>query len=504
MRRPAPCLWKSRHGIYYFRLVTPKSFKAEHSGVKGEFRCSLKTRCPKEALVKARTMWAAIFGDSSAKTHPKLRELTSHSSPNGPLIPASINFSQEEAESMRFHNRPLVIMVRTPDGESDMADGGFIIDSVAPYLGPRSHQYQPPTVGQIISAAAPEAPPCSELFKLYTDDQRSSACWSIKTMGENAAINALLIRICGDHPITDYGRQHLIYFKQTIQKIPKNLNKDPRFRNRTIAEILRMREIEPLDVLTVNKYLARTCAFFSWCHRNSYIDHNPAEKLGIRSKKHPRDHRDDFTSKELQALLSGDIYQGLRNPLPYRFWLPLLGMYTGARLDELCQLHTEDIRECDGIWCFSFNNEGQKKLKNLSSLRTIPIHSKLIEAGFLRFVDVRRKNGSLRLFPELPWKELDGYQRNASKWFSEYRRRCGISSSKKTFHSFRHTVSNHLKQRGCIAEQVSSLLGHATDSITFDRYGKQYRPEIMRQIVEQIDYGISLEGILDRRVNPYI
>jgi integrase len=167
-------------------------------------------------------------------------------------------------------------------------------------------------------------------------------------------------------------------------------------------------------------------------------------------------------------------------------------------------LYVDDIREVAGIWCFSFNNDGLKKLKNLSSIRSIPIHSKLVELGFLNFVSHRRERNDLRIFPELPWKELDGYQRNASKWFSDYRRRCGIVSTKKTFHSFRHTVSNHLKQRGCMAEQVSSLLGHATETITFDRYGKEYSPELMRRVVEQIDYGISFSSILRADVNPYV
>ena len=488
MRRPTPFLWKSRHGIYYFRLLTPKAAKAANPELKREFRCSLKTRCPKEALSKAQSMWAVLYGDPSAINHPRLSELLTRASGTGTDNLSSDRCFSKEMKDMSQSQRTFNITLSRPFEESDIGLYGFKQNSVSAKPEPE----------------APKGRSCSELFKLFTQDQVSSNCWSLKTRGENTAIHSLFTRICGDLPISAYNREQLVYFKQTIQKLPKNLNKDPRFKGRRVAEILRMREIEPLDVLTVNKYLARTTAFFSWCQRNNFIEHNPADRLSIRSKKHPRDHRDDFTSEELQMLFMGDVYQPGVKHIPYRFWLPLLGIYTGARLDELCQLYTDDIRQISGIWCFSFNNDGLKKLKNLSSIRTIPIHSKLVELGFLNFVSHRRERNDLRIFPELPWKELDGYQRNASKWFSDYRRRCGIVSAKKTFHSFRHTVSNHLKQRGCIAEQVSSLLGHATESITFDRYGKEYCPEVMRRVVEQLDYGVSFHGILRTDVNPYL
>ena len=34
---------------------------------------------------------------------------------------------------------------------------------------------------------------------------------------------------------------------------------------------------------------------------------------------------------------------------PAYYWVPLLGQYTGARLNELCQLYVNDIKEIDKI-----------------------------------------------------------------------------------------------------------------------------------------------------------
>src|SRR6202007_280907 len=94
---------------------------------------------------------------------------------------------------------------------------------------------------------------------------------------------------------------------------------------------------------------------------------------------------------------------------PHQKWGVLIAFYTGARLNEIAQLQTDDIVQQNGIWCFSFSDSGEtQRLKNKSSRRVIPIHSKLIELGFLNYV---KKIGKGRLFPELSFHPKDGYGR---------------------------------------------------------------------------------------------
>ncbi|MCQ4005349.1 tyrosine-type recombinase/integrase, partial [Klebsiella pneumoniae] len=89
----------------------------------------------------------------------------------------------------------------------------------------------------------------------------------------------------------------------------------------------------------------------------------------------------------------------------YRFWLLPLGLYTGARLNELCQLRVHDvIQDVHGVDLIDINDNGyNKSLKTGPSARQIPICSKLVEMGFLNFVEERRQadgNDAL-LFNEL-------------------------------------------------------------------------------------------------------
>ena len=87
-------------------------------------------------------------------------------------------------------------------------------------------------------------------------------------------------------------------------------------------------------------------------------------------------------------------------------------------------------------------NSNDKKLKNASSERVIPIHPKLIELRFLDFVKEQKKNNSQRLFSHLKLGS-DGYIKNVSRFFNvKWLPEIGVKTSKKSFHSPRHTFAN--------------------------------------------------------------
>ena len=131
-------------------------------------------------------------------------------------------------------------------------------------------------------------------------------------------------------------------------------------------------------------------------------------------------------------------------PTDYQYWLPLLGLYTGARLNELSQLYRSDIVVVNGIHCLHIQavNAGQR-LKNPSSERLILIHSKLKALGFLDFVASPKKKSKPRLFPELSCHKHHGYSATPSKWFARHRALTGLSKFVES--SFRHTLADDLK-----------------------------------------------------------
>ena len=130
-------------------------------------------------------------------------------------------------------------------------------------------------------------------------------------------------------------------------------------------------------------------------------------------------------------------------------WLPLIGLYTGARINEICQLNplTDIIQDKEtGVHYFHFTDDGEtisgvdKSIKTKSSKRIVPIHSKLLELGFLDYVGKIKQSNQKILFIE--WEPRNSKaSANASKWFIRYLAKIGLSDETKGgrlsgFHSF--------------------------------------------------------------------
>lgn len=154
------------------------------------------------------------------------------------------------------------------------------------------------------------------------------------------------------------------------------------------------------------------------------------------------------------------------------------------RLDEACQLYKEDIRQIDDVWCFDVNDSKDKKLKNLSSKRVIPIHTRLIELGLMEHVMQCSDGG--RLWENLTWCKVNGYSNSLGKWYQRFNRKYVTTDPLKTFHSLRHTFANTLKQMGVQETLISELMGHSNGSITTGRYGKRYQPTVLLAAVSMI------------------
>jgi integrase len=151
------------------------------------------------------------------------------------------------------------------------------------------------------------------------------------------------------------------------------------------------------------------------------------------------------------------------------YWLPLLGLFTGARLNEIGQLGTADVKKQDGVTFIHFTDqgEGQRLKTGGKSRKRVPVHETLIKLGFLRYVDSMRKAKEERLFPDLRADSHGHLTGNWSKWFNRYLDKAvGITDAGKDFHSFRHTFKHHARACGIPEDQHDALTGHANVSVS--------------------------------------
>lgn len=347
--------------------------------------------------------------------------------------------------------------------------------------------------GGVVTPVQSSSEPLSVVIEAYCDTQNAEGNWTQKTDAENRAILAMWLRIVGDQPIGGYGYEQHRACKATFQRLPPNINKSPRYRDKEISAILALGDPSAAPN-TINKSLTRIAAIFKWAVEYGYTSLNPASGMTIKNPKRASEERKAFSDEDLKKLFhTKDFLEGTQ--FPYMRWIPLIALFTGARLNEIAQLHLSDFLEAEGISVISINDQGEdKRLKTKAGKRLIPIHSELVRLGLLRYVESLRGRGETRLFPEVS-KHRDGYGHTVSKWFQRYRKRVGIIDEGKVFHSFRHTVIDRLKQAGIPKEKIAALAGHEDDSVTFGRYGKDFSPVIMLEVVAALDFW-HITGIL--------
>ena len=152
-----------------------------------------------------------------------------------------------------------------------------------------------------------------------------------------------------------------------------------------------------------------------------------------------------------------------------------------------------DIEQKDGIWIIRLvSNNNDKSIKTSAGNRIVPLHPKLLQLGFLNYVNQVRPSKQSKLFPQLEWVPSTGFSTKISRWFARYLKGLGIKQRGKNFHSFRHTVVNKLTTAQVYEPFIRELVGHSHGSITMDVYGGRKPIEVLAQeCVMKINYSDS-------------
>lgn len=235
------------------------------------------------------------------------------------------------------------------------------------------------------------------------------------------------------------------------------------------------------------------CGLFKWAYESGYIDTDPAASFhGRRVAPKPKKGTSDdekatrvlFNQEQLATIfgqerfVTGGRETRHKNSViyPFEYWLPLLSLYAGLRIEEGAQLRLDDIaQKPDGDWYLDINRKHGKSLKSDNSVREVPLHPELIRLGLTEYRDRLRAAGYLRLFPELTYKEADAYGGTVSNKFSKLFESFGWPrDGTLVFHCFRHNANDALSRvdssvlggRGDRFKQYVQykVMGHETSS----------------------------------------
>lgn len=356
--------------------------------------------------------------------------------------------------------------------------------------------------GASVASAGVEAPRLTKVAAAYIGERGL-------LVGTRMEVNKSIRRFTalhGDVPASMVNKAMIREWIECLTQLPKR--QSARQKKMTFKELLADCAALPpegrIEVTSINKDVGTLATVLKYAKKKyEFADAwvNPADGMKVeRRAGHRRAKRRSFTSEDFRSIFGTPIYTvGTRSrggAGEAARWLPIIAAYTGARLEEVGQLRVTDIVVKAGIWCFDFNeNDKGKRVKNETSIRTVPLHSDLIKHyGFLDYVEGRRSNdGRAYLFPDLKPDVKEKLTGSWGKWFGNHLRKergkggCGIDDRLKVFHCFRHTFKTLARAARVPKGIHDDMTGHYS-SDAGDYYGERDQAEVQSEWLEKMDF----------------
>jgi integrase len=344
---------------------------------------------------------------------------------------------------------------------------------------PRDKLVQPPTLFD-----PPKGEQILELFDKYARDRSGRV--SKDTWDQNRKVVALFDDFVGGKGhISKLNRKNVRDWKEKLFLWPVKAIESKVFRGLAFLDVIEKNKTVGKPVIqdkTINRYLSALGGFCEWLLANDYVREDIMAGMYLEVDRKAKNVL-PYSLEQLKTIFDSPLFHksggdkaehevGKVEIRDWRYWIPLIAIYSGARLGEIAQLQVNDVRQLHGIWIFHISEEGAgEKSKTGGSERIVPVHSKLIEMGFINYHKRMSVMASGKLFPEMV-PDARGYiSGKASSFFGDYFKEIGVKTDRKhNFHSLRHSVTDAFRRAGYLDEYFGMLLGH-TKATTTGKYG---------------------------------
>lgn len=490
----ASYLVQTRHGVYCARFVVPHAHRGSSKSAGREIRVSTLTKDPREAAARARLLRVLFDGlvhqggvfcrEHISKYFQSVMAQFKAPPPGTPKFGMEVDFATGKVKFDDIKpGEEATVMSMMEDMQKRMP---VPLAQVAIAAPPPPVSTPPAPAADGLSEQARE--PIATMVEEYLERQEGRALTNEvgpKNVSQRATRLALFTNYFEGKCIGDITPDHVKTYMDDIAYYPIRRDVIGIAPDKSVREVIKLskakklrkadgKPYETLSKATVKGYMLALKDFIAFCDLKMAVKDRTASRMqGIvdSAPKGERNTKEPFTDDELRRIfLCRFLWQPAYNQ-PHQYWTPVIGLFTGARLSEICQLTTGDIEEYEpGAWRISFNDDedgedeeggtarrSKKRLKNKTSRRVIPVHSKLIELGLIDYWKKRKKEGNVNLLG-VNSAQKDGYGKVPGDFFRNklLRKYVGINSETKVFHSFRYTFITRLRQ---------AIIDHAGKSV---------------------------------------
>jgi integrase len=309
-----------------------------------------------------------------------------------------------------------------------------------------------------------------------------------QTIDQNKATFRMFVEVNGDLPFNSITRKDTGAFLEVLEQLPALYSKSPAWRGMTLQQIAAAPKSKGTAMLakkTQARHFAALGGLFKHLiSRKGFAGANPARGFGLKPKRKARSERPAWTPEDLAKLFASPVWMGCvserQRSTPgdniYRnamYWLPILCVFHGARLEEFAQLRRRDVKKDGEIWYFNVTDEAEGQLKNEQSRRQVPVHPFVAEIGFLDWLGNPSQNRDALVFSELSPSGADGkFGQTITKKFCRYRRELRLGAKDVVFHSLRHSVVTALIRADAPQVLRREITGHKQQGEDEGRYFK--------------------------------
>jgi len=505
-------LYLHANGYFYHRVKVPADIRSLYG--KEIQQTSLRTRDYRDAvrrlpavIVEVDRVFSAFRAELAHAIGTQRRSLLSY--PGSP-VPADtrhrdhavpcLDMADDFLESIRRVVRTEISSVRAGHDvfqteQLSIPDISYVSKRRVLLEGVTAHKPEPGDLPLLSEIA-------SECFR----DIGRQKNWSAKTKASRNSQIGQVIEICGDKPLNRYTQSDVRLLKMVLFALPPQSHGKQQFQGLSkieIAEVAKQLGLTGLSAESVRQIMTAMNIVFGWARAGYDLTLKniiqpmippPSSTGSKRGKRH------GFSATELQKLFAAPVFSGVESEAAWlkpgsvmmqrsgRFWVPLLAVYAGARLMEAVQLTREDIRFENEIWFIDITDDesGDKRLKNEFSKRKIPLHSVLVELGFIDFVSTLLTGE--RLFPDIEIGPPAQRHRHASKMFNKLLQIAGIKGPKKVWHSLRHSFEQACRDSGVDSAIMDQLQGHSQVG-SRETYGDGYGLTALNRGIQSVQYG---------------